>query len=81
VRREKTPVYSGIEARPGTGLLHPVFGEERGQLLLVDLPLLAYRMVRFLHCGSPFTVWQLDSFRIRLNRRSTFNYGLDIANI
>jgi hypothetical protein len=23
-------------------------------------------------------VWQPDSFRIRLNRRSTFNYGWDI---
>jgi hypothetical protein len=39
----------------------PVLGEERGQLLLVDLPLLAYRMVRFLHGGSPFKVWQPDS--------------------
>jgi hypothetical protein len=35
-------------------------------------------MVRFLHGGSPFKVWQPDSFRIRLNRRSTFNYGRDI---
>jgi hypothetical protein len=25
-------------------------------------------------------VWQPDSFRIRLNRRSTFNYGWDILH-
>jgi hypothetical protein len=35
-------------------------------------------VVAFLHGGSPFKVWQPDSFRIRLNRRSTFNYGWDI---
>ena len=51
----------------------PVLGQKAGQFLLVDFPLLAYRMVRFLHGGSPFKVWQPDSFRIRLNRRSTFN--------
>jgi hypothetical protein len=34
--------------------------------------------ISFLHGGSPFKVWQPDSFRIRLNRRSTFNYGWDI---
>jgi transposase len=35
-------------------------------------------VVSFLHGGSPFKVWQPDSFRIRLNRRSTFNYRRDI---
>jgi hypothetical protein len=35
-------------------------------------------VVAFLHGGSPFKVWQPDSFRIRLNRRSTFNYSPDI---
>jgi predicted CopG family antitoxin len=40
--------------------------------------LLAYGVVAFLHGGSPFKVWQPDSFRIRLNRRSTFNFGWDI---
>jgi hypothetical protein len=35
-------------------------------------------VVAFLHGGSPFKVWQPDSFRIRLNRRSTFNYCRDI---
>jgi hypothetical protein len=35
-------------------------------------------VVAFLHGGSPFKVWQPDSFRIRLNRRSTFNYCWDI---
>src|ERR1019366_7922734 len=39
----------------------PVLGEERSQLLLVDFPLLAYRVVLFLHGGSPFKVWQPDS--------------------
>jgi len=42
--------------------------------------LLAYGVVTFLHGGSPFKVWQPDSFRIRLNRRSTFNYGWDILS-
>jgi hypothetical protein len=37
-------------------------------------------VVAFLHGGSPFKVWQPDSFRIRLNRRSTFNYGRDILH-
>jgi hypothetical protein len=36
-------------------------GEERGQFLLVEIPLLAYGVVRFLHGGSPFKVWQPDS--------------------
>jgi membrane protease YdiL (CAAX protease family) len=35
-------------------------------------------VVAFLHGGSPFKVSQPDSFRIRLDRRSTFNYGWDI---
>jgi hypothetical protein len=35
-------------------------------------------MVRCLHGGSPFKVSQPDSFRIRLDRRSTFNYSRDI---
>jgi hypothetical protein len=35
-------------------------------------------MVTFLHGGSPFKVSQPDSFRIRLDRRSTFNYSRDI---
>ena len=39
----------------------PILGEERGQFLLVDLPLIAYRVVLFLHGGSPFKVWQPDS--------------------
>jgi hypothetical protein len=39
----------------------PVLGEERGQLLLVEIPLLAYRMVLFFHGGSPFKVSQPDS--------------------
>jgi signal transduction histidine kinase len=43
--------------------------------------LLADSAVSFLHGGSPFKVWQPDSFRIRLNRRSTFNYGWDILRI
>jgi hypothetical protein len=43
--------------------------------------LLAYGVVTFLHGGSPFMVWQPDSFRIRLNRRSTFNYGWDILAV
>jgi hypothetical protein len=38
-------------------------------------------VVAFLHGGSPFKVWQPDSFRIRLNRRSTFNYSRDILEI
>jgi hypothetical protein len=37
-------------------------------------------VVAFLHGGSPFKVWQPDSFRIRLNRRSTFNYCRDILH-
>ena|ERR1035441_6147338 len=56
----------------------PVSGQKTGQLLLVGFSLLAYGVVAFLHGGSPFKVWQPDSFRIRLNRRSTFNYGWDI---
>jgi hypothetical protein len=56
----------------------PVLGQKPGQLLLVHFSLLAYGVVAFLHGGSPFIVWQPDSFRIRLNRRSTFNYGWDI---
>jgi hypothetical protein len=56
----------------------PVLDQEAGQLLFVDFPLLAYRMVRCLHGGSPFKVSQPDSFRIRLDRRSTFNYSRDI---
>jgi hypothetical protein len=39
----------------------PVLGEKSGQFPLVDFPLLAYRMVRFLHGGSPFKVSQPDS--------------------
>jgi hypothetical protein len=35
-------------------------------------------VVTFLHGGSPFKVSQPDSFRIRLDRRSTFNYSRDI---
>jgi hypothetical protein len=56
----------------------PAPGQIPGQLLLVHFSLLADRVVAFLHGGSPFKVWQPDSFRIRLNRRSTFNYGWDI---
>ena len=56
----------------------PAPGQKPGQLLLVHFSLLAYGVVAFLHGGSPFKVWQPDSFRIRLNRRSTFNYGWDI---
>ena len=52
----------------------PAPGQEPGQLLLVRFSLLAYRMVAFLHGGSSFqTIWQPDSFRTGLNRRSTFN--------
>jgi len=40
--------------------------------------LLADSVVTFLHGGSPFKVSQPDSFRIRLDRRSTFNYSRDI---
>jgi hypothetical protein len=56
----------------------PVLDQEAGQLLLVDFPLLADGVVTFLHGGSPFKVSQPDSFRIRLDRRSTFNYSRDI---
>jgi hypothetical protein len=42
--------------------------------------LLTDSVVAFLHGGSPFKVWQPDSFRIRLNRRSTFNYSRDILD-
>ena len=56
----------------------PILDQEAGQLLFVGFPLLAYRMVSFLHGGSPFKVSQPDSFRIRLDRRSTFNYSRDI---
>jgi hypothetical protein len=56
----------------------PILGEELRQFLLVNFPLLAYRVVRFLHGGSPFKVWQPDSFRIRLNRRS--NYQLWVGH-
>jgi hypothetical protein len=56
----------------------PAPGQILGQLLLVHFSLLAYRVVAFLQGGSPFKVWQPDSFRIRLNRRSTFNYRRDI---
>ena len=59
----------------------PALGQKPGQLLLVHFSLLAYGVVAFLHGGSPFKVWQPDSFRIRLNRRSTFNYGWDILSI
>jgi hypothetical protein len=38
-------------------------------------------VVTFLHGGSPFKVSQPDSFRIRLDRRSTFNYSRDILEI
>jgi hypothetical protein len=48
------------------------------QLLLVRIALLAYRLVVSLHGDSPFKVWQPDSFRIRRNCCSTFNYGWDI---
>lgn len=34
-------------------------------------------MVALLHGGSPFRVWQPDSFIIRLSRRSSFNDGWD----
>lgn len=44
----------------------------------VDFPLLTDGVAAFLHGGSPVKVWQPDSFRIRLNRRSTFNYRRDI---
>src|ERR1017187_3353043 len=56
----------------------PALGQKSGQLLLVHFSLLAYGVVAFLHGGSPFMVWQPDSFRIRLNRRSTINYRRDI---
>ena len=56
----------------------PAPGQIPGQFLLVHFSLLAYGVVAFLHGGSPFKVWQPDSFRIRMNRRSTFNYGWDI---
>jgi len=39
----------------------PVLGQECGQLLFIDFPLLAYRVARFLHGGSPFKVSQPDS--------------------
>jgi hypothetical protein len=51
----------------------PAPGQKPSQLLLVHFSLLAYPVVAFLHGGSPFKVCQPDSFRIRLNRRSTFN--------
>jgi len=38
-----------------------VLGEEGGQFLFVDFSLFAYRVVAFLHGGSPFKVWQPDS--------------------
>jgi hypothetical protein len=59
----------------------PAPGQVPSQLLFVYFPLLAYAVVAFLHGGSPFKVWQPDSFRIRLNRRSTFNYGWDILSL
>jgi len=58
----------------------PILGQKAGQFLLVDIPLLADGAVSFLHGGSPFKVWQPDSFRIRRNRRSTCNYGWDILS-
>ena len=33
------------------------------------------------HGGSPFKVSQPDSFRIRLDRRSTFNYSRDTLTV
>jgi hypothetical protein len=46
------------------------------QLLLVRFSVLAYRFVAFRHGGSSFQrIWQSDSFRTGLNRRSTFNSG------
>jgi hypothetical protein len=50
-------------------------------LRFVDFPLLADSVVTFLHGGSPFKVSQPDSFRIRLDRRSTFNYSRDILAV
>ena len=55
----------------------PVLDQETGQFLLVGFPLLMDGVVAFLHGGSPFKVSQPDSFRIRLDRRSTFNYSRD----
>src|ERR1019366_3633145 len=35
-------------------------GQKPGQFLLVHFSLLASGVVAFLHCGSPFKVWQPD---------------------
>jgi hypothetical protein len=59
----------------------PAPGQVPSQFLFIDSSLLTDRVVAFLHGGSPFKVWQPDSFRIRLNRRSTFNYSRDILRI
>jgi hypothetical protein len=56
----------------------PATGQKSGQSLLVHFPLPAYRVVTSLHGVSSFMVSQSYSFRIRLNRRSTFDYGWDI---
>jgi hypothetical protein len=56
----------------------PAPGQVPSQFLFIDSSLLTDSVVAFLHGGSPFKVWQPDSFRIRLNRRSTFNYSRDI---
>jgi hypothetical protein len=56
----------------------PLLARYPASSCFVHFSLLAYGVVAFLHGGSPFKVWQPDSFRIRLNRRSTFNYGWDI---
>jgi hypothetical protein len=63
-----------------TGYVRTTLGSLIISLGLVHFSLLAYGVVAFLHGGSPFKVWQPDSFRIRLNRRSTFNYGWDILS-
>src|SRR5215467_16347958 len=51
-------------------------GEELGQLLFIGLSLLVDRVVAFLHGGSSFQgLATRFLLRIRLNRRSTFNYA------
>lgn len=51
--------------------------QQDGGALLFE-PSIAVRAVATLHGGSLFKAWQPDSFRIRVNRRSAFNYSWDI---
>lgn len=70
----RRPAGTARSDPPWAGAPLPILDQEAGKRLLVDFPLLAYRVAAFLLGGYSFKVSQPDTFRIRLSRRSTFNF-------